>query len=43
MTIKDKAEFFKGVAEDLEKLNAYEKDSFIFTEDEKTMIDEWFK
>ena len=43
MTIKDKAEFFKGVAEDLEKLNAYEKDSFIFTEDEKAMIDEWFK
>lgn len=43
MTIKDKADFFKEVVEDLEKLNAYEKDSFIFTEDEKTMIDEWFK
>lgn len=37
MTIKDKAEFFRGVAEDLEKLNAYEKDSFIFTEDEKNV------
>lgn len=43
MTIKNKADFFKEIAEDLEKFNAYEKDPLSFTEDEKAIIDEWFE
>lgn len=43
MIIKDRTDIFREAVEVLEKLNSYSKDSLIFTEDEKIIINEWFK